>query len=126
VLVIHQDLKNPKCSLISWVGPRSCSLNDFSILLLHRSFLCLCTNSSITLVLYVYLFIGRVSQTYLLPYSTTKFAIEGFFGGLRAELQSRGISLTMCYLGLVGMNGYQNKLLFMITNKNAYEQGPNT
>ena len=41
---------------------------------------------------------------YLIAYSASKFALDGFFGGLREELmmQNRPVSVTMCIIGLIG------------------------
>ena len=43
---------------------------------------------------------------YLIAYSASKFALDGFFGGLREELmmQNRPVSVTMCIIGLIGKN----------------------
>jgi len=39
----------------------------------------------------------------LLPYATTKFALNGFFTSLRHELISNdtGVSVTLCHVGFV-------------------------
>ena len=48
---------------------------------------------------------------YLIAYSASKFALEGFFGGLREEFRIKKIdvAVTMCIIGFVG-----NIILFVI------------
>ena len=48
--------------------------------------------------------LGRVPQPYVTAYSATKFALDGFFAGLRQELLIRNsaISVTTCIIGLTG------------------------
>ena len=43
-------------------------------------------------------------QPYFLAYVSSKFALTGFFGGLRLELEMRrsGVSVTICFLGFIG------------------------
>jgi corticosteroid 11-beta-dehydrogenase isozyme 1 len=45
---------------------------------------------------------GKVPQPYLLPYCASKFALDGFFTGLRQELNilKIDVSVTLCYVGL--------------------------
>jgi len=47
---------------------------------------------------------GRVSSPVVASYSSSKFALEGFFSALRLELQWRntGVGVTMCSVGFVG------------------------
>jgi corticosteroid 11-beta-dehydrogenase isozyme 1 len=46
---------------------------------------------------------GRISQPHIMSYSSSKFALEGFFSGFRKELYMRDtdVSVTMCFIGLV-------------------------
>lgn len=49
-------------------------------------------------------FAGKFGQPFVSIYSASKFALDGFFGSLRQEfkLQNCDISVTICYLGLIG------------------------
>ncbi|XP_020022086.1 hydroxysteroid 11-beta-dehydrogenase 1-like protein isoform X3 [Castor canadensis] len=46
--------------------------------------------------------LGRVPTSFSTPYSAAKFALDGFFGSLRRELdvQDVNVAITMCLLGL--------------------------
>ncbi|XP_023041384.1 hydroxysteroid 11-beta-dehydrogenase 1-like protein isoform X11 [Piliocolobus tephrosceles] len=46
--------------------------------------------------------LGRVPTSFSTPYSAAKFALDGFFGSLRRELdvQDVNVAITMCVLGL--------------------------
>ncbi|KAJ7331753.1 hypothetical protein JRQ81_013933 [Phrynocephalus forsythii] len=46
---------------------------------------------------------GKVGFPLLVPYSATKFALDGFFSSLRQELvmQNTNVSITLCILGLI-------------------------
>ncbi|XP_012501670.1 PREDICTED: hydroxysteroid 11-beta-dehydrogenase 1-like protein isoform X2 [Propithecus coquereli] len=46
--------------------------------------------------------LGRVPTSFSAPYSAAKFALDGFFGSLRRELnvQDVDVAITMCVLGL--------------------------
>ncbi|XP_078216412.1 hydroxysteroid 11-beta-dehydrogenase 1-like protein isoform X6 [Callithrix jacchus] len=46
--------------------------------------------------------LGRVPASFSTPYSAAKFALDGFFGSLRRELdvQDVNVAITMCVLGL--------------------------
>ncbi|KAM9244324.1 hydroxysteroid 11-beta-dehydrogenase 1-like protein isoform 2-T2 [Dugong dugon] len=46
--------------------------------------------------------LGRVPASFSAPYSAAKFALDGFFGSLRRELdvQDVNVAVTMCILGL--------------------------
>ena len=52
----------------------------------------------------LYFFTGRIPQPYLIAYSASKFALDGFFGGLREELTMKGsdVSVTICIIGFIG------------------------
>lgn len=47
-------------------------------------------------------FAGRIPTPYVEPYAASKFALDGFFGGLRQQfaINNVDISVTMCYIGL--------------------------
>jgi len=49
-------------------------------------------------------FSGKIAQPYLAPYSSSKFALDGFFSVLRQELviDEIDVSVTICYIGLTG------------------------
>ena len=53
---------------------------------------------------YLFSFIGKIAQPFVAIYSASKFALDGFFSGLRQELAMRNcdISITLCILGLIG------------------------
>ncbi|KAL4235523.1 hypothetical protein ACF0H5_003920 [Mactra antiquata] len=55
---------------------------------------------------------GKVGQMYVTGYSASKFALGGFFGGLRQELRmrNRDVSITLCTLGLIGTETAINAL----------------
>uniref|UniRef100_A0A8C2ACZ3 Hydroxysteroid 11-beta-dehydrogenase 1-like protein n=1 Tax=Cyprinus carpio TaxID=7962 RepID=A0A8C2ACZ3_CYPCA len=46
--------------------------------------------------------LGKICGPFALPYAATKFALNGFFGGLQHELamQKSNVSITICTLGL--------------------------
>ncbi|OQV25034.1 putative Hydroxysteroid 11-beta-dehydrogenase 1-like protein [Hypsibius exemplaris] len=46
---------------------------------------------------------GRTNTLYLLPYSSSKHALDGFFGGWRIELEAANspVTITYCTLGLI-------------------------
>jgi len=45
-----------------------------------------------------------MAQPYLAPYSSSKFALDGFFSSLRQELyiDDIDVSITICFIGLTG------------------------
>lgn len=51
-----------------------------------------------------FFFTGKVAQPFSGVYSSTKFALDGFFGSLRQEFALRNcdVSVTLCVIGLVG------------------------
>lgn len=55
---------------------------------------------------------GKFAQPYVSAYSATKFALDGFFSGLRLELELKksDVSITLCVIGLVGTNNAVTKL----------------
>lgn len=48
-------------------------------------------------------FLGKVGFPFVVPYSATKFALDGFFSSLRQEfsIQNTNVSITLCILGLI-------------------------
>lgn len=48
-------------------------------------------------------FLGKIGFPLTVPYSATKFALEGFFNSLRQEfvMQNINVSITLCILGLI-------------------------
>lgn len=55
---------------------------------------------------------GKVAQPFSGVYSSTKFALDGFFGSLRQEFALRNcdVSVTLCVIGLVGTESALNEL----------------
>lgn len=55
---------------------------------------------------------GRVPAIYNVAYSSTKFALNGFFTGLRHELavKASNISVTLCTIGLINTNNTVQKM----------------
>lgn len=55
---------------------------------------------------------GKFAQPYVSAYSATKFALDGFFSGLRLELELKkcDVSITLCVIGLVGTDNAVSKL----------------
>lgn len=55
---------------------------------------------------------GKIGQPFVPIYSASKFALDGFFGGLRQELKMRNcdISITLCILGLISTENAVNQL----------------
>jgi short-subunit dehydrogenase len=51
------------------------------------------------------MFLGKLAQPYVIPYGAYKFALDGFYSGLRTELQLKNsrVSVTLCILGLIGL-----------------------
>lgn len=49
---------------------------------------------------------------FALPYAATKFALNGFFGGLQNELamQKSNVSITICILGLIDTDSAMEKI----------------
>ncbi|OWF40730.1 hydroxysteroid 11-beta-dehydrogenase 1-like protein isoform X1 [Mizuhopecten yessoensis] len=47
---------------------------------------------------------GKIAQPFTIAYSASKFALNGFFNGLRQELKMKNcdISITLCVIGFVG------------------------
>lgn len=56
--------------------------------------------------------LGKICGPFALPYAATKFAINGFFGGLQHELamQKSNVSITICILGLIDTDSAMEKI----------------
>ncbi|XP_073718301.1 hydroxysteroid 11-beta-dehydrogenase 1-like protein isoform X2 [Misgurnus anguillicaudatus] len=56
--------------------------------------------------------LGKMPGPFALPYSATKFALNGFFGGLQHELamQRSNVSVTICTLGLIDTDNAMEKI----------------
>ena len=69
-------------------------------------------------------FVGKTAQPYTIGYSASKFALDGFFSGLRQELSMRGIdvSITLCIIGLVGKleQKHWNVIIYLSTIRPLY------
>lgn len=66
-------------------------------------------------------FLGKMCGPFALPYAATKFALNGFFGGLQNELamQKSNVSITICILGLIDTDSAMEKIKGYI-NMTAY------
>ncbi|XP_047386714.1 hydroxysteroid 11-beta-dehydrogenase 1-like protein isoform X5 [Sciurus carolinensis] len=93
----------------SLAGPRLCpvtrrrrlQVNFLSYVQLTSLALPSLTDSKGSLVV-VSTLLGHVPTSFSTPYSAAKFALDGFFGSLRRELdvQDVNVAITMCVLGL--------------------------
>ncbi|CAM4656376.1 hypothetical protein PO909_027287 [Leuciscus waleckii] len=65
--------------------------------------------------------LGKICGPFALPYAATKFALNGFFGGLQHELamQKSNVSITICVLGLIDTDSAMEKIKGYI-NMTAY------
>lgn len=65
--------------------------------------------------------LGKICNPFALPYAATKFALNGFFGGLQHELamQKSNVSITICILGLIDTDSAMEKIKGY-TNITAY------
>ncbi|KAK7137034.1 hypothetical protein R3I93_017184 [Phoxinus phoxinus] len=65
--------------------------------------------------------LGKICGPFTLPYAATKFALNGFFGGLQHELamQKSNVSITICILGLIDTDSAMEKIKGYI-NMTAY------
>ncbi|XP_056003922.1 hydroxysteroid 11-beta-dehydrogenase 1-like protein [Ostrea edulis] len=108
ILVLNHILPIP---LGLWEGtPQNLTLTDKIIDVNFKAYIYLTshalphltvTNGSIIVVSSL---AGKIGQPFTAVYSATKFALDGFFGGLRQEFKLRGcdVSITLCVIGLVG------------------------
>ncbi|XP_058393909.1 hydroxysteroid 11-beta-dehydrogenase 1-like protein isoform X8 [Diceros bicornis minor] len=88
VLTAHTEALLQKVNFLSYVQLTSLALPSL-------------TDSRGSLVV-VSSLLGRVPTSFSSPYSAAKFALDGFFGSLRRELdvQDVNVAITMCVLGL--------------------------
>lgn len=65
--------------------------------------------------------LGKMASPFVAPYTSTKFAVNGFFGSLRHELAMRNsnMSISICTLGLIDTDSAMEKVRG-ITNVPAY------
>ncbi|XP_030288796.1 hydroxysteroid 11-beta-dehydrogenase 1-like protein [Sparus aurata] len=65
--------------------------------------------------------LGKMPSPFVAPYSSTKFALNGFFGALRHELAMKksNVSISICTLGLIDTESAMEKVRD-VTNVPAY------
>uniref|UniRef100_A0A3Q1BL38 Hydroxysteroid 11-beta-dehydrogenase 1-like protein n=1 Tax=Amphiprion ocellaris TaxID=80972 RepID=A0A3Q1BL38_AMPOC len=65
--------------------------------------------------------LGKMSSPFVAPYTSTKFALNGFFGSLQHELamNKSNVSLSICTLGLIDTDSAMEKVKG-VTNIPAY------
>ncbi|KAM9385840.1 hydroxysteroid 11-beta-dehydrogenase 1-like protein [Pholidichthys leucotaenia] len=65
--------------------------------------------------------LGKLTSPFVAPYSSTKFALNGFFGSLQHELSMKksNVSLSICTLGLIDTESAMEKIRG-VTNMPAY------
>ncbi|KAM9848733.1 hydroxysteroid 11-beta-dehydrogenase 1-like protein [Aulostomus maculatus] len=56
--------------------------------------------------------LGKMSSPFVAPYSSTKFAVNGFFGSLQHELMMKksNVSISICTLGLIDTDSAMEKV----------------
>lgn len=56
--------------------------------------------------------LGKISSPFVAPYSSTKYALNGFFGSLRYELAMKksNVSISVCTLGLIDTDSAMEKV----------------
>ncbi|XP_040897205.1 hydroxysteroid 11-beta-dehydrogenase 1-like protein [Toxotes jaculatrix] len=56
--------------------------------------------------------LGKMSSPFVAPYTSTKFALNGFFGALRHELAMKksNVSISICTLGLIDTDSAMEKV----------------
>uniref|UniRef100_A0A3P9B656 Hydroxysteroid (11-beta) dehydrogenase 1-like a n=1 Tax=Maylandia zebra TaxID=106582 RepID=A0A3P9B656_9CICH len=56
--------------------------------------------------------LGKITSPFVAPYSSTKFALNGFFGSLRHELAMKksNVSISVCTLGLIDTDSAMEKV----------------
>lgn len=57
-------------------------------------------------------FTGKISSPFVAPYTSTKFALNGFFGSLYHELAMKksNVSISICTLGLIDTEAAMEKV----------------
>ncbi|XP_039983878.1 hydroxysteroid 11-beta-dehydrogenase 1-like protein [Xiphias gladius] len=65
--------------------------------------------------------LGKMPSPFVAPYTSTKFALNGFFGALRHELSMKksNVSISVCTLGLIDTDSAMDKVRG-VTNVPAY------
>ncbi|XP_074523827.1 hydroxysteroid 11-beta-dehydrogenase 1-like protein [Halichoeres trimaculatus] len=65
--------------------------------------------------------LGKMASPFVAPYTSTKFALNGFFGALHHELamKNSNVSISVCTLGLIDTESAMNKVRG-VTNVPAY------
>ncbi|KAF7654105.1 hypothetical protein LDENG_00073970 [Lucifuga dentata] len=65
--------------------------------------------------------LGKMSSPFVAPYTSTKFALNGFFGALQLELTMKrsNVSISICTLGLIDTESAMEKIRG-VTNVPAY------
>uniref|UniRef100_I3JB86 Hydroxysteroid (11-beta) dehydrogenase 1-like a n=1 Tax=Oreochromis niloticus TaxID=8128 RepID=I3JB86_ORENI len=65
--------------------------------------------------------LGKITSPFVAPYTSTKFALNGFFGSLRHELAMKksNVSISVCTLGLIDTDSAMEKVRG-ITDVQAY------
>ncbi|XP_019369597.1 PREDICTED: corticosteroid 11-beta-dehydrogenase isozyme 1-like isoform X1 [Gavialis gangeticus] len=64
---------------------------------------------------------GKVGNPFTVPYSTTKFALDGFFSSLRQMLiiENANVSITLCVLGYINTDSAMKAVSHVIRGKPA-------
>lgn len=59
-----------------------------------------------------YCYAGKMPSPFVAPYTSTKFALNGFFGSLYHELAMKksNVSLSICTLGLIDTEAAMQKV----------------
>ncbi|XP_016535738.1 hydroxysteroid 11-beta-dehydrogenase 1-like protein isoform X1 [Poecilia formosa] len=67
--------------------------------------------------------LGKMPNPFTLPYSSTKFALNGFFGSLYHELAMKksNVSISICTLGLIDTDSAMDKVRFVKYAKGRYK-----
>ncbi|XP_063558076.1 hydroxysteroid 11-beta-dehydrogenase 1-like protein isoform X4 [Gorilla gorilla gorilla] len=106
VLTAHTEALLQKVNFVSYVQLTSRALPSLTdskgSLVVVSSLLGACTRPRLCGTGSGELDAGRVPTSFSTPYSAAKFALDGFFGSLRRELdvQDVNVAITMCVLGL--------------------------
>ncbi|XP_033925687.1 corticosteroid 11-beta-dehydrogenase isozyme 1-like [Melopsittacus undulatus] len=64
---------------------------------------------------------GRIGSPFIAPYSSTKFALEGFFSSLRQEfiIEKVNVSITVCVLGYIDTENAMRAVSHVVRHKPA-------
>lgn len=68
-----------------------------------------------------------MSTPFAVPYTSTKFALNGFFGALRHELAMKksNVSVSICTLGLIDTESAMEKVRLVKHAASVIDQSPN-